>query len=146
MSHRLDVLTAVKVLIQTALPGADVKGLDGSAARPTRIPPNGLVIVRSGDPGEAEVDLSPLVYNYEHAIPVEISGYQSSSRTNDQVIDDMMTAIGAAVAADRSLGGLCTWLDAEAPAIDDIATEGATVAAGTTLTLVASYSTPNPLT
>ncbi|MGI4879908.1 MAG: hypothetical protein ACRYG4_20730 [Janthinobacterium lividum] len=146
MSKRLDVLAAVKVLVQAALPGADVKGLDGSAARPTRIPPNGLAIIRSGDPGPPEVDLSPLNYNYEHAIPVEISGYQSSSRTNDEAVDDMASAIGRAVEADRTLGGLCDWLDVEAPSVDDIATEGATVAAGTTLTITASYSTPNPLT
>ena len=145
MSRRLDVLQALKVLVQAALPGATVKGLDADAAKPERIPPGGMVIVRSGDPGPAAVDLSPLAYNYDHAIPVEVSAYQSSARTTNEVIDDMLTQIGAAIAADRTLGGLCNWLDADAPVIDDVTADGSPAGAGADLVVTASYVTSNPL-
>ncbi|MGI4880457.1 MAG: hypothetical protein ACRYG4_23570 [Janthinobacterium lividum] len=146
MSRRLDVLKALKAMVQTALPGATVKGLDADAAKPDRIPAaGGLVIIRSGDPGPATSDLSPRAYNYEHAIPLEISAYQSSSRTTSEVVDDMLTQIGAAIAADRTLGGLCFWLDAEAPAIDDVTADGAPAGAGADLVITATYVTSNPL-
>lgn len=145
MSRALDVRTAIKALIAAALPGASVRGLDADAAKPDRIPPGGLVVVRPGDPGPATIDLSPLTYNYDHAIPVEISGYASVARTPLEVIDDMLVAIGIAIAANRTLGGLCLWLDAEAPAIDDITAEGAPAGAGADLIIIASYVTTNPL-
>lgn len=145
MSKRLDVLTAVKALIAAALPGVDVKGLDNRADKPDRIPPNGLGIVRAGDPGEPDVDLCPPTYHFRHQIPVELAAYQSTAQTNAQVIDTMMGHIGTAIAADRTLGGLCDYLEALAPGTDDVGANGAATAAGADLVLVAHYSTTDPL-
>ncbi len=51
-SRREAVLDAIKTLVASALPAAEVKrNLD----KPERIPPGGLVILRDGDPGEPEV-------------------------------------------------------------------------------------------
>lgn len=142
-SKREQVIDAVKLLIVSALPFAEVKrNLD----KPERIPPGGLVIVRDGDPGEPEVLLSPLSYTYSHRVPVEIAAYASDTLTREQVIDAMLTAIGAAVVANRTLGGLCEFLDCDAPSSGDLETAGAKAARWAEAAIVATYTTANPLT
>ncbi len=145
MSHRLDVLKRLKDLISAALPGAQVLGLDGEEAAPARVPDGGRVILRTGDPGEAEMDLSPLRYNYEHRIPIEVAAYKSAGRTAEEALDDMLMAIDAAIIADRFLGGLCTYLDAMAAGTEDMFAEGATPLRGADLLLIANYTTTSPL-
>lgn len=145
MSKALDVAAAIKTLVQDALPGADVLGLDGRDAAPDRIGPLGRVIVRAGDPGDPEIDLSPITYNYDHTFELEIAAYQSSSRTAAQAVDDMLGAVATAIQANRTLGGLVDWLDAASPLTDDDYSEGAPVARRADATIVATYSTTRPL-
>lgn len=141
-SKRELVIDAVKAIVTTALPFAEVKrNLD----KPERIPPGGLVIIRDGDPGEPEVLLSPLLYTYTHRIVIEIAAYASDTLTREQVIDTMLGAIGAAVTADRTLGGLCEFLETEAPSSGDLETVGAKSARWAEAAIVATYSTSNPL-
>jgi hypothetical protein len=107
-SKREQVIDAVKALVASALPNADVKrNLD----KPERIPPGGLVIVRDGDPGEPDVLLSPLTYVYEHRIPLEVAAFPSSTLSREEALDQMLSDIGAAVAADRTRGGLWEIID-----------------------------------
>ena len=141
-SKREQVLDAVKALLSSALPSADVRR---NLAKPERIPPGGLVVVRDGDPGEPEVMLSPLVYVYSHRIPIELAAYETSSQTPEQVLDEMLGAIGTALAADRTLGGLCDFLEVEAPSTDDVETLGAAPARFAQVTIVAVYATSDPL-
>lgn len=145
MSHRMAVLLAVKQLIADAVPAATVKGLDADAPAPTRPTPGGLVIIRYGSPGAPEVDLSPLAYNYEHRITVEVSGGNGTTGATFELVDGLIADIGAAIEADRNLGGLCMWLDAEAPEIDELRGDGTPAVAGAVLTIIASYTTSNPL-
>lgn len=146
MSKRLDVLTAVKDLVQAALPGADVRGMNTDEAKPERVGPTGMVIVRSGDPGTPDIDLSPPLYNYEHSIPVEVAAFKSGALTAQAAMDAMMVAIGEAIEADRTLGGLVDYLDAEMPTDGETDTRGAQPVGWADFTLVATYSTTNPLT
>lgn len=142
-SRREQVLDAIAALVASALPSAEVKrNLD----KPERIPPGGLIIIRDGDPGEPEVLLSPLTYIYEHRVPIEAAAFASASLTREQVLDQMLVAIGAAVAADRTLGGLCDFLETEAPASDDLETAGAHSGRWAEAAILATYATPNPLT
>jgi hypothetical protein len=145
MSKRLRVLLALKSLVAAALPGADVRGLDNGAAKPDRIAPGGRVVVRAGDPGQPEVDLSPPTYHFAHRIPLELAGYPSATQTADAVVDTMLGRIGVAIAADRTLGGLCDHLEALAPGTDDIGADGTAVAGGADLVIVAHYATTDPL-
>lgn len=145
MSKRLDVNKAELALLKAALPGADVKGLDNEAAFPDRIPANGLAVLREGSPGEPEVTLSPLTYHWDHRSPVEVAAYSSGASTNAEALDAMLAAIGDAVVADRTLGGLVDWLDVEPATPEDIAAIGAKPAKGEIIMLVASYATTNPL-
>lgn len=143
-SRREQVLDAVKALIAAALPNADVVRNAANNAKPKRIAPGGLVIIHDGDPGEPEVDLSPLSYTYSHRIPLEIVAYESATKTAGQVIDEMLGAVGTAVEADRSLGGLCNWLEPEAPETDDLTAPGADIAGSAEAALLADYTTANP--
>ncbi len=137
------MLEAIKALVASTLPSAEVKrNLD----KPERIPPGGLVIVRDGDAGEPEILLSPLTYIYEHRVPIEIAAFASASLTREQALDQMLAALGEAVAADRTLGGLCEFLDTEAPTSDDLETAGAISGRWADAAIIASYATANPLT
>lgn len=141
-SKREAVLAGVLALLRSALPSAEVRR---NLAKPERIPPGGLAIVRDGDPGEPEVLLSPLTYLYTHRIPVEIAARESGTQSREQVLDIMLAAIGAAVAADRTLGGLCDFIEAEAPATADIDAAGAQTVRWADAAIVASYGTSDPL-
>ena len=141
-SRREQVLGAIHALIASALPSAEVKR---NLAKPERVPPGGLVIVRDGDPGEPEVTLSPLIYIYTHRVPIEIAAYETSSETREHVLDDMLAAIGAAVSSSRTLGGLCDFIEAEAPATEDIEAAGARAVRWADAVIVATYGTSDPL-
>ncbi len=145
MSKRLDVLQAVKALVAAALPGVDVKGLDNEAPRPARISPTGLAIVRDGSPGEPDVDLSPVRYHYDHTIPLEVTANGSPNKSAATALDELLASLGAAIAADRQLGGLVNWLDVYEPDVDDIVGEGTGTSKGAELAIIASYSTDTPL-
>src|SRR5690606_2303289 len=74
---------------------------------PERIPPAGLIILRDGQPGEPEVTLSPLRYHYQHRAELEVVVQAVNDRAT--AFDSLIAAIGAALDADRTLGGLCDW-------------------------------------
>jgi hypothetical protein len=120
MSKKLDVLKALKLLTAVAVPKAEIVGLDGEEAAPARVPANGRIIIRTGDPGEPEIDLSPLAYNWSHRIPIEFVAVETPALTSEEALDDMLVRFGAAIAADRHLGGLCDWLGIDAPGSEDI--------------------------
>lgn len=141
-SKRETVLGAVKALVAAALPGADVKR---NLAKPERIPPGGLIVIRDGDPGEPDVTLSPVSYLYTHRIPVEIASFESVTLTREQVLDEMLAAIGAAIIANRRLGGLVDWIEAEAPNSEDIETTGSQAGRFADVVIVAIYATADPL-
>ena len=141
-SKRETVLGAVKALVASALPGAEVKR---NLAKPERIPPGGLVVIRDGDPGEPDVTLSPVSYLYTHRIPVEIAAFESATLTREQVLDGMLAAIGAAIIANRRLGGLVDWIEAEAPSSEDIETTGSQAGRFADVVIVATYATADPL-
>ena len=145
MSKRLDVLSALHTLISSALPGADVLGIENDDVAPTRPTPGGRVVIRSGDPGDPEMTLGVLSYSYSHRIPIEITAYPSSSQSREQIVDAMAGTIGTAIIADRTLGGLCEWVEAEAPQTDDIRVAGTQAARAADLAVIAEYTTSDPL-
>ena len=109
---------------------------------PERIPATGLLILRDGEPGTPEVTLSPLRYSYEHAIEIEvvIQGADREAR-----FDALCSSIGSLITADRTLGGLCDWIEAEAPRPVDLPVEGAATLKAAVLTLILHYTTSDPL-
>lgn len=110
---------------------------------PERIPTAGLIILRDGQPGEPEVTLSPLRYYYQHRAELEVVVQAGAGRAS--AFDDLIIAIGAALEADRTLGGLCDWVEPEAPASVDLPVEGAAALKAAVITVVLHYTTTGPL-
>lgn len=110
---------------------------------PERIPAAGLIILRDGQPGEPEVTLSPLRYHYQHRAELEVVVQAGTGRAS--ALDDLITAIGAAIEADPTLGGLCDWVDPEAPASVDLPVAGAAALKAAAITVVLHYTTIGPL-
>src|SRR6185295_11015263 len=120
-SLREQVAVAALALVAGALPNARVTR---NAAKPQRPDPGGNVIVRDGDPGDPDVVMSPLTYTYRHEFELDVMAYESATQSRETILDDMFQAIGLAVENDRTLGGLADWMEAEAPAPEDIEAEG----------------------
>ena len=110
---------------------------------PERIPPAGLIILRDGQPGEPEVTLSPLRYHYQHRAELEVIVQAAKDRATD--FDTLVTSIGTTLDADRTIGGLCDWVEAEAPASVDLPVEGAVSLKATVITVLLHYTTAGPL-
>ena len=110
---------------------------------PERIPAAGLIILRDGQPGEPEVTLSPLHYHYQHRAELEVVVQVGTGRAS--AFDDLISAIGTALETDRTLGGLCEWVEPEAPASVDLPVEGAAALKAAVIAVVLHYTTTGPL-
>lgn len=142
-SKREQIIEAVVTMIAGALPGVKVVR---NADKPERIPASGLVVVRDGEAGEPEdVTLSPLTYHYAHRVGVEIAILADASASREQRLDAILSAIGVAVAANHTLGGLADFLEAAAPFTDDLDAEGAYAARWASVDLVVHFATSDPL-
>jgi len=122
----------------SALPATALRG----EVLPERVPASGLLILRDGEPGEPEVTLSPLRYHYQHRAEIE-TVVQGANR--DLAFAALCASIGTAIAADRTLGGLCDWVEAEAPRPVDLPIEGAASLKAAVIVVVLHYSTREPL-
>ena len=154
-SFRETILTALHVRL-AALSATALRG----EVLPERVPAAGLLILRDGEPGEPEVTLSPLRYHYQHRAEIEavVQGEARSAQqmqgsggplqgTNDRdaTFDTFCASIGAAIAPDRTLGGFCDWVEAEAPRPVDLPVEGAASLKAAVIPVILNYSTADPL-
>ena len=134
---RETILQTLLALLQTQ-PAPVLRG----EVHPERVPAAGLLILRDGDPGEPAVTLSPLRYHYQHRVEVE-AVVQGGDR--DAAFQALATGIGTVLAADRTLGELCDWIEAEAPRPVDLAVEGAATLKAAVIPIVLHYASPDPL-
>jgi hypothetical protein len=138
-SSRETILTALADLLRTV---PHIPVLRGEVL-PERVPASGLMILRDGEPGEPGVTLSPLRYHYQHRAELE-AVVQGDGR--DATFAALCASIGAAISADRTLGGLCDWVEAEAPRPVDLPVEGASTLKAAVIAVILHYSTGDPLT
>ena len=59
--------------------------------------------------------------------------------------DALATGVGAALASDRTLGGLCDWAEAEAPRPVNLAIDGAGTLKAAVIPIVLHYASAGPL-
>jgi hypothetical protein len=135
---RETILQALHALLQTQ-PAPALRG----EVLPQRVPAAGLLILRDGEPGEPAVTLSPLRYHYQHRAEVEAVVQPGAGR--DAAFDTLAAGVGTALAADRTLGGLCDWAEAEAPRSVDLAIDGAASLKAAVIPIVLHYSASDPL-
>lgn len=139
MTPRETILTALADLLRT-IPHVPV--LRGEVL-PERIQPPGLMILRDGNPGEPGVTLSPLTYHYQHRAELEVIVQSSTAR--DTFFDGIAAQISAVISADRTLRGLCDWVEAEAPEPVDLAVEGAAAIKAAVIPIIMHYATSDAL-
>ena len=138
---RETILEALLAALQ-AVPDAIV--LRG-AILPERISTVGLLILRDGDPGTPEVTLSPLQYHYEHRAEVEVIVQGNIPAARDTAFDALLVELATAITVDRALGGLCDWIEAEAPQPVDLPVEGAEGLKAAIVPIILTYTTADPL-
>lgn len=110
---------------------------------PARIPEPGMIILRDGNPGEPDVLLG-MEYYYEHEAEVDII-VDLPPEYRDGRFDLLKQMVGTALAADRTLGGLCDYVDGDAPSPVLIQTEGAEGFKAATISVTLRYGSPDPL-
>jgi len=139
MSKREDVLSALFAVLA---------GISGPVVRrndvlPSRVGAGGMIILRDGEPGDPQVILSPLTYCYEHMAEIEV--FRQDGAGAEAAIDTLLEAVGAAIAADRTLGGLCDWVEAEAPVITDLPVDSGVPLRAAMVGVLLVYDTSDPL-
>ena len=137
-SKREQVLAALHTRLQT-LAAPVLRG----DVLPERIAATGLIILRDGRPGDPEVTLSPLTYFYEHRAELEVVIRAGTER--DAQFDALTANIGTMLEGDRTLGGLCDWIEAEAPEPVDLPIEGAAALKAAVIIVVLHYATGDTL-
>lgn len=141
MTTRETILQALFALLQTV---DDAKALRNDVL-PEKIPSSGLLILRDGDPGEPEVLLSPLSYYWQHRAQLEVLVQKGTADERDAALDDLLQVVGAAIASDRTLGGLCDRVTAFAPDISNLPIEGSAQIKGAVVPVELIYTTTDPL-
>lgn len=115
-----------------------------NAVLPERVPAAGVMILRDGNPGTPEALMSPPLYVYEHRAEIDVV-VEGTEAAREAAFDALKLAIYAAIAADRTLGGLCDYAIGEAPAPINLAIEGAEGFKAATIPVVLTYGTADPL-
>ena len=137
-SKREEVLQALLARLQTV----PLVKVERNRLRPERLPPEGLIILRDGDVGEPTILLSPVSYVWTHTARVEVF---STSADSDRHLDDLLIAIGAALADDPSLGGTVDQIEIGAPDFDGAAPEGGPDIKAAIVPIRLIYETQAPL-
>ena len=88
--------------------------------------------------------LSPVSYLWEHQTEIEII-LQRDQDDDSAALDTVLMAVGQALAADRSLGGLAEWLDRGAPKTSALAIDGAASLRGAMVPITVHYTSVDPL-
>jgi hypothetical protein len=141
MSLREQILSALLSRLQT-IPGVAVRR---NEALPASVPTGGLVIVRDGDPGEPDVTLNPRTEFYTHRAEIEAFVTQPVGGGGETSLDALLSMIGIALAADRSLGGLAENLFWSAPETSVLAIEGGAPILTARITVTIEYLVSDPL-
>ena len=136
------ILQALATLVDNAVSAK----FERNASVPEKIPSEGLVVLRDGNPGLPDEALGGFdnAY-YEHEVEIEIYVADGAQNTRDGLFDDIVTAIGAALESDPDLGGLIYGMSYARP---DVAVEivpGSHAIKSGVLTLTLDYETPTPL-
>jgi hypothetical protein len=140
-SRREVILTALFETLRTNL----TSSVRRNEALPEKVPPTGLVTLRDGEPGDPEILLSPVSYVWRHRAPIDVVVGGGTQAERDAALDTLLTVIGAAVEADRTVGGLVDWLEIGPPSFEIVPIEGAAPIKGAVVAVILHYETSSPL-
>ncbi len=140
-SKREQVLSALFDRLQL-IAGGTVKR---NEALPASVSAGGLVILRDGDPGEPDVTLNPRTEFFSHRAEIEAFVTRPAGGGGETALDALLSAIGTALASDRSLGGLAESLFWSAPETSVLAIEGAAPILTARIAVTIEYLVSDPL-
>lgn len=112
---------------------------------PTKIPAGGWICLTDGDPGQPEFLHSPPTYVFDHVADVDVVVELDNQAARDALFDTLKQAIGAAIDADRTLGGLCDYVLGEAPAPVQLEAPGTESMKAATIGVILTYGSSDPL-
>jgi hypothetical protein len=141
MSLREQILSALLSRLQS-ISGAGVRR---NEALPHAVPAGGLIILRDGGPGEPDVTLNSRTEFFSHRAEIEVLVTQSLGGGGEAALDALLSEIGAALATDRSFGGLAENLYWSAPETSVLAIEGAAPILTARVTVTIEYLVSDPL-
>ena len=136
------VLQAVYARLQ-AIPDVAV---ERNMAVPAKIPPDGLIVLRDGDPGEPDTALGGFggAY-YSHRVEVEVHVQEADPAVRDTAFDDSIVAVGTALDMDPTLGGLVFGMSYGRPTTDLEPIEGAPAIKSGVIEITVEYESDAPL-
>ncbi|MFN4201877.1 MAG: acyl-CoA transferase [Tabrizicola sp.] len=137
------VLAALASRIAAALPPGAVFQRNGTL--PVRIPATGAAILRDGEPGEAERLFSPPVWYFEHEAELDLVVEGGPEAARLEALDVLRQSVAAALAADRSLGGLVDWCEPVASRSVDLAVDGGDGLRGLEVRILLAYAAADSL-
>lgn len=141
MSKREAILTALTEALRTGLSAA----VRRNEVLPEKVPAEGLVILRDGDPGEPDATLNPRAEFYSHRVELEAYVPRDPDGGGEAALDALLGQIGAALKVDPSLGGLAENLIPSAPETGALAAEGAAPLLTARLVVTVEYQVDDPL-
>ena len=132
--------------LATLVGNASAAKFERNASVPEKIPVDGLIILRDGNPGAPEEALGGFggVY-YEHEVEIEIYVAQGDQASRDTIFDNLITQIGVALGSDPDLGDLIFGMSYARPDVTIEIIPGAHAIKSGVITLVMDYETPTPL-
>ena len=114
-----------------------------NASLPEVIGENGFASLGDGAPGEpVDVTMSPITYSYAHSMPLDLA---VQTADNDAALKVLKDAVNTTILADRTLGGLCEWIEIFPQEAEAGAFPGAASVKFQIINLVVHYQTANPL-
>ncbi|MGD9509241.1 MAG: acyl-CoA transferase [Geminicoccaceae bacterium] len=114
-------------------------------ALPERVPAEGLMVLRDGDPGEPDITLNPRTEFYSHRVELEVLVTRAADGSGEAILDALIEDVAAALAPDASLGGLAENLRLGPPETGTLAIDGAAPILTARLTLTVEYLASDPL-
>ena len=136
---------AVLSSIYAILAGALAARVRRNEVLPERVPAEGLIIVRDGEPGEPDVTLNPRTEFYAHRVEIEAYVTRDATGGGEAALDALLGAVGAALRIDPSLDGLAENLTPSAPETGALAIEGAAPVLTARLAVTVEYLVSDPL-
>ena len=105
----------------------------------------GLVTLRDGAGEVAEYVIgAPEPYAWNYTPTLELIVQDAEAEDRDPQLDQIAAKIGALVDTDRTLGGLCDWVEVGMPDASEVAVPDAAGLKGAIITVTIAYSSASP--
>ncbi len=132
--------------LATLIDAGTTAAFERNASVPEKIPPEGLVILRDGNPGVADETLGgydPVYYDHEAEIEIYVADGAQSSR--DTLFDTIVKDIGIALRNDPDLSGAIFGMTYSRPDVTVEIIPGSHAVKSGAIPLLLEYEAASPL-